>query len=108
MPRKISSRCCSQEHCKIDIGIVLDGSGSIGRSGLAQEIRFVKQITNFLPISNEFSRVSVMVFESSARMIVHFRDAYAKAKSLLAHALARVSYRGMLASFNHFSLVVLV
>eukprot|EP00794_Sanderia_malayensis_P017991 gene17991-19787_t len=77
--------------CKLDIGFILDGSGSIGRSGLLQEISFVKSVVSKLDVSAANSHVSAMVFESSARMVNYTNG---QSKNHFYAAVNSIRYRG--------------
>ncbi|XP_065060896.1 cochlin-like [Rhopilema esculentum] len=83
--------CCEKE-CRVDLGFLLDGSGSIGKSGLAQEVQFVERISSMLGISKDQSHVSVILFESHARMVLSFR--YGTSQNALSLYLNRIRYRG--------------
>eukprot|EP00794_Sanderia_malayensis_P018008 gene18007-19809_t len=80
--------------CKLDIGFLLDESGSIGSSGFNQELHFVKNIAKQLTVSSSNTHVSVMTFASSAQMRNYFRDSNAKSQYYLERLVNSIRYRG--------------
>ena len=80
--------------CILDLGFILDASGSIRRNGFNQEIKFVQDVTHHFRISGSHTRVSVMIFASNPSMKVYFRDRNAQSYSALNNALRRIRFTG--------------
>ena len=57
---------------KVDIGFVLDSSGSVSTSNYQNMKTFVKDLTNFFTISPDETRVSVMSFSNDATIHIPF------------------------------------
>eukprot|EP00795_Rhopilema_esculentum_P013502 gene13502-4382_t len=64
--------------CRIDLGIILDDSGSIKHWGFEQEKKFIRDVTRHLHVSSSNTRVSVMTFSTHPRMRIFFRDGSAQ------------------------------
>eukprot|EP00794_Sanderia_malayensis_P017458 gene17458-19205_t len=86
-------RCCAQT-CRIDLGIILDQSGSIRRHGFEQEKKFAIDVARQLTISNTNTRVAVMVFSTHASMIINFRDLAGQNWHRFYQTVRRIPWRG--------------
>lgn len=53
---------------RVDLGILIDGSRSVGRRNFRKVIDFVKSFVSFFPLSARETRVGVMVFSSRSRL----------------------------------------
>ncbi|XP_046844438.1 uncharacterized protein LOC124438363 isoform X2 [Xenia sp. Carnegie-2017] len=64
----------STQKCKhkLDLGFILDSSGSVGQSNFRRMKNFVKDLTNFYNIGVHETRVSVLTFASSSRINIRF------------------------------------
>ena len=82
--------------CKLDIGFVLDESGSIGHRGFNDELHFVKNIAKQFQVSRTNTHVSIMTFSNNAIMRVRFRDIYGQSSQHLQQAIDKIKYRGWL------------
>eukprot|EP00493_Phyllostaurus_siculus_P022061 UN22392 len=87
-------RCYGTTGCRLDLGFIIDESGSIGRSGFAQEIGFIKNMVVRMDISSATSHVSVMAFGSRPRMINYFNEQAGYSKLHLALKLNAARYQG--------------
>lgn len=80
-------------HYKLDLGFILDSSGSIQWQDFERMKVFVKDLTNFYKLSQEQTRVSVMSFSNSAT--IHFSfNAHIPDKSSFDSAVDRIQYSG--------------
>ena len=78
---------------KLDLGFILDNSGSVGRSNFERIKQFVKDLTDFYKIGREETRVSVMSYASSANIHISF-SGYFSDKSQFDNAVDRIQYTG--------------
>ena len=77
----------------MDLGFILDNSGSVGRSNFERMKRFVKDLTDFYNIGREETRVSVMSYSNSANIHISF-SRYFSDKSQFDNAVDRIQYTG--------------
>ncbi|XP_028394918.1 uncharacterized protein LOC114519064 [Dendronephthya gigantea] len=84
-----STRCQK----KLDLGFILDNSGSVGYSNFEQMKRFVKDLTDFYKIGREETRVSVMSYANYANIHIRF-STYFSDKSQFDNAVDRIQYTG--------------
>ena len=57
----------------MDLGFLIDGSGSIEQAGAGnfkKELNFVKQIVNGFKVSKKDTHVGVIIFSSDARVCI--------------------------------------
>jgi receptor-type tyrosine-protein phosphatase Q len=78
---------------KIDLGFILDNSGSVGYNNFQRMKSFVKDLTDFYKLGPDETRVSVMSFASSARIHIAF-SAYFSDKRRFDSAVDSISYTG--------------
>jgi hypothetical protein len=78
---------------KLDLGFILDNSGSVGFSNFERMKLFVKDLTNFYNLGPEETRVSVMSFSNSANIHIAF-SAYFPNKNQFDLAVDSISYTG--------------
>ena len=90
----------SAQICRIDLGIILDDSGSIKHWGFEEEKNFVRSVARQLHISSTNTRVSVMTFSTGPRMRIHFRDRAGQDKNSLHWALNGIRHGGMRDFYN--------
>ena len=57
---------------KVDLGFILDSSGSVSRTDFQKMKTFVKNVTDFFTVSPNETRVSVMTFASSVIINIPF------------------------------------
>ena len=62
---------------KLDLGFVLDGSGSVGYTNFQRMKLFVKDLTDFYMLGSDKTRVSVMSFSNSAYIHIWFSSYFA-------------------------------
>ena len=56
---------------KVDLGILIDGSGSIEQTGpgnFKRELNFVKQIVSAFEVSRDGTHVGIIIFSSDAKV----------------------------------------
>ena len=85
----------SQTKCKnkLDLGFVLDNSGSVGYVNFQRMKLFVKDLTDFYKLGLEETRVSVMSFSNSAYIHIPFSQNFSGKKQFNS-AVDRISYTG--------------
>ena len=76
---------------KLDLGFILDSSGSVGYYNFQQMKLFVKDLTDFYKLGSEETRVSVMSFASHAHIHIAF-SAHFSDKRWFDSAVDRISY----------------
>lgn len=81
---------CQKE---LDLGFVLDNSGSVGYYNFNRMKSFVKDLTGFYTLHLNATRVSVMSFSSSANIHIRFSE-YFWNKYWFDRAVDRISYTG--------------
>ena len=77
----------------MDLGFVLDSSGSVGYNHFQQMKLFVKDLTDFFKLGPDETRVSVMSFSSSAYIHIPFSRNFSD-KNQFVSAVDRISYTG--------------
>ena len=78
---------------KLDLGFILDNSGSVGFSNFERMKLFVKDLTDFYNLGSEETRISVMSFSNSANIHIAF-SAYFPNKNQFDLAVDNISYTG--------------
>ena len=78
---------------KLDLGFLLDSSGSVGYNHFKQMKSFVKDLTDYYKLGPEETRVSVMSFSNSAYIHISF-SGYFSDKNEFDAAVDRISYTG--------------
>jgi uncharacterized protein with von Willebrand factor type A (vWA) domain len=77
----------------LDLGFILDNSGSVGFSNFERMKLFVKDLTDFYNLGPEETRVSVMSFSSSAIIHIAF-SVYFSNKNQFDLAVDSISFTG--------------
>eukprot|EP00795_Rhopilema_esculentum_P013500 gene13500-4380_t len=80
------------QRCNIDIGFILDESGSITENGFRQEKDFVKKVSGRLHVSPSNTRVSVMTFSRNPNMRIYFKDKSAQDWNALSNNLDTMTH----------------
>ena len=78
---------------RVDLGFLIDGSGSI-RKHFTRVLDFVKTLISFFPISPRQTRVGVVVFSSRPYPIFPFNRYYSKTSVIRAVDRIRYPYGG--------------
>jgi hypothetical protein len=78
---------------KLDLGFILDNSGSVGQRNFERMKSFVKDLTDFYKLGAEETRVSVMSYSNSANIHIAF-SAYFSDKTRFDSAVDRISFTG--------------
>ena len=78
---------------KLDLGFILDSSGSVGYGNFQRMKLFVKDLTDFYKLNQDDTRVSVMSFSTSAYIRIRF-SAYFSEKKRFDSAVDAISYDG--------------
>ena len=83
-------RICTK---KIDLGFILDSSGSIGRYSFDKTKSFVKDLTNYFTISQNSTRVSVMSYATWSTLHFPFSRVFGTQQDLYS-AIDNIPYNG--------------
>lgn len=78
---------------RVDLGFLIDGSGSMRRTFI-QIIDFVKTLISFFPISQSQTRIGLIVFSSKAYPVFPFNRYNSKASVIRAVDRVRFPYGG--------------
>ena len=78
---------------KLDLGFILDNSGSVGYHNFERMKNFVKDLTDYYQLGRDDTRVSVMSFADSANIHIRF-SAYFSNKYQFDNAVNRILYTG--------------
>ena len=82
---------------KVDLGFLVDGSGSIenrGRGNFMHVLDFIKTLISFFPISASQTRVGMVVFSSRPYPIFRFNRYYTMRSVIKAVDRVRYPYGG--------------
>ena len=80
--------------CKLDLGFILDESGSITTSQFRKETDFVRMLTTPFLIGVENTRVSLITYSTGVRFHFQFRDYQGYDKTGLHKALKNLNRKG--------------
>ena len=58
----------------VDILFVLDTSSGVGQENFNKMLQFVKEIIKVFDVNNLLTRVSVITYDSDARLVIRFSD----------------------------------
>ena len=83
-------RICTKQ---IDLGFILDSSGSIGRYSFDQTKSFVKDLTNYFTISQNSTRISVMSYATWSTLHIRFSRVFGTRQDLYS-AIDNIPYTG--------------
>ena len=75
---------------RVDLGILIDASRSVGRKNFQKVIDFVKSLVSFFPLYRRGTRVGVMVFHSRSRVIFGFNRYGSRAQ--VVRAIGRIRF----------------
>ncbi|CAB3998999.1 Hypothetical predicted protein, partial [Paramuricea clavata] len=78
---------------KLDLGFILDRSGSIGSTNFEKIKSFVKDLTDYFEVSQTYTRVSVMSYSSSSTIHFQFSRQFPTKQDLYS-AIDSISYDG--------------
>jgi len=62
------------QNCKVDVGFVLDGSGSVGTDDWQVTLEYVKQFADSVSFSPEFTQIGVVTFGNDASLDIKLGD----------------------------------
>ena len=79
---------------KLDLGFMLDNSGSLGEDNFKRIKSLVKNITDYFMLGPDETRVSVMSFETDSIIEISFSQSLDKLR--FDSAVDRIEYRGFL------------
>ena len=57
---------------RVDLGFLVDGSGSVGRSNFKRVLYFIKQLVNSFRISPRYARVGMVVYNKRPSRVFSF------------------------------------
>lgn len=78
---------------KVDLGFLLDSSGSVERENFEKMKSFVKRLTNHFKISPNFTRVAMITYDTRVRVRFLFSELY-ESQEELDTAIDNVGYTG--------------
>ena len=78
---------------KLDLGFILDSSGSIGLQNFEKIKSFVKDLTDHFKISQEYTRVSIISYASSSTLHFPFSRQFSDREDLHS-AIESITYSG--------------
>ncbi|XP_066936875.1 uncharacterized protein [Clytia hemisphaerica] len=81
-------------NCDLDLGFIIDESGSITSTDFKKSIDFVKSVTQQFNVDTYKTRVSIITFSSDAVQHFAFRDWYGYSRQGLDYYLPRIRQRG--------------
>ena len=76
---------------KLDLGFILDSSGSVGQYNFEGMKSFVKDLTDFYKLGSDETRVSVMSFSDSTNIHIAF-SSYFSDKNQFDSAVDRIGF----------------
>jgi len=82
--------------CDLDLGFILDESGSIQSRDFKKSIDFVESVSNQFTIGAYNTRVSIISFSDNPILHFEFRDYYGYSKQGLEYYLPKIRQRGRL------------
>lgn len=88
----------TEASCKLNLGFILDESGSISTSQFRKETDFVRKLTTPFLIGVDNTRVSVITYSSNVRFHFQFRDYQGYDKTGLHNALRSLYRKGRFTS----------
>ena len=65
---------CSNPAGRYDLGIIIDGSGSVGNVEFAQSKMFLLQLINRFPVGADSTRFGVILYSDIPKLITRFSD----------------------------------
>lgn len=77
---------------RVDLGFIVDGSGSVGRANFIRSLNFIKNLISSFVISPRNSRVGILLY--SNRVIPVFSFGQYKGLRSLLRAIDRIKYPG--------------
>ena len=78
----------------MDVGVVLDRSGSVGAANFQKAREFVTKLVHELQISSQGTRVGIIAYHSSASLIVNFANHAAQEPNAMAAKIGSIHYSG--------------
>jgi len=78
----------------MDVGIIMDRSGSVGSANFLKSKNFVRTLVHRLQISSHGTRVGIIAYQSSAHLAVKFSDVHAQTPSAMSGIIDKISYTG--------------
>lgn len=75
---------------RVDLGFVVDGSGSVGKRNFGRCIKFIKNLVSSFTIHRRFTRVGIVVY--SNRPIPQFSFGRYQDKNSLVNMIGRIQY----------------
>ena len=78
----------------MDVGIIMDRSGSVGPTNFQKSRTFVRTLVHRFQISSHGTRVGIIAYQSSAHLAVKFSDVHAQNPSAMSALINRIAYTG--------------
>ena len=78
----------------MDVGIIMDRSGSVGSENFKKSRNFVRTLVHRLQISSHGTRVGIIAYQSSSHLAVKFSDVHAQSPSAMSALIEKIAYTG--------------
>ena len=79
---------------KVDLGFILDASGSIDADEFENMKEFVNQVSSFFTVSSDHTRVSVMTFSNNPTIHIKFKDTFVNMAAFNSTVLSIIQANG--------------
>lgn len=73
----------------MDVGIIMDRSGSVGSANFEKSKRFVRTLAHRFQISSHGTRVGIIAYQSSSHLAVKFSDVNSQNPSAMTNIINR-------------------
>lgn len=81
-------------HHAMDVGIIMDRSGSVGPTDFLKSKRFVKTLVHRFQISFHGTRVGIIAYQSNSHLAVKFSDANSQNPAAMTTIINKIAYTG--------------
>lgn len=78
----------------MDVGIIMDRSGSVGSADFKKSKDFVRTLVHRFQISSHGTRVGIIAYESTSHLAVKFSDVHVQTPSAMSGIINNISYTG--------------
>ena len=78
----------------MDVGVIMDRSGSVGSADFRKSKHFVRTLVHRLQISSHGTRVGIIAYASTSHLVVKFSDVRAQTPYAMSGIIDRISYTG--------------
>ena len=78
----------------MDVGIIMDRSGSVGSANFLKSKSFVRTLVHRFQISSHGTRVGIIAYQSNSHLAVKFGDVNSQTPSAMTAIINRIGYTG--------------